>query len=46
MQELGANGLSDSELLEMVGNKTADVVESGNAETSEQTSFYDVKNQY
>ena len=46
MQKLRASGLSDEELLEMVGNKTADVAESGNAEMAEQTSFFDVKNQY
>ena len=46
MQKLRASGLSDSELLELVGNKTANVAESENAETAEQTSFFDVKNQY
>ena len=46
MQKLRASGLSNEELLEMVGSKTADVVESKNAETAEQTSFFDVKNQY
>ena len=46
MQKLRASGLSDEELLEMVGSKTADVAQSGNAETAEQTSFFDVKNQY
>ena len=46
MQELRASGLFDEEPLEMVGNKTADVAVSGNAESAEQTSFFDVKNQY
>ena len=46
MQKLRASGLSDEGLLEMVGNKTADATDSDEAETAEQTSFFDVKNQY
>ena len=46
MQKLRASGLSDEELLEMVGSKTADATDSDDAETAEQTSFFDVKNQY
>ena len=46
MQKLRASGLSDEELLEMVGSKTDDATDSNNAETTEQTSFFDVKNPY